>query len=189
LPGFHHLHLNSTNPDAAIAFYVKEFPSTSKTTWGGQPALKSPNNVLVLFDRVDTPPATQPQTAVWHFGWHVTNERQAMDRIRRDGVTLLPLYTTEEGGTVTINSDTWPGSGGVLGLTKAGIAEAKAKGVKPAGGAGFAYIRGPANLDAWVAKLRSEGVTFLMQPYTIGDSRAVMIEGPGREALELVEVK
>ncbi|MBZ5556434.1 MAG: VOC family protein [Acidobacteriia bacterium] len=306
VPGFHHLHLNSTNPELAIAFYVKEFPSTSKTTWGGQPALKSPNNVLVLFERVDMPPATQPQTAVWHFGWHVTNERQAMDRMRKDGVTLLPLYTTEEGGTVNISSDTWPGSGGVLGLTRAGIAEAKAKGVKPAGGAGFAYIRGPddamievqgdmpaerfnhvhmfqedpfcaqlwyqkhlnvalpqgrrgaaatprteencqvprspdktwpalevdgmyrspsagvtfgdvgmnwyvkqsdrplvstrghladhialsvANLDAWVAKLRGEGVAFLKEPYTLGDTRAVMIEGPSREALELVEVK
>jgi catechol 2,3-dioxygenase-like lactoylglutathione lyase family enzyme len=307
VPGFHHLHLNATNPELAIAFYVKEFPSTSKTTWGGQPALKSPNNVLVLFDKVDMPPATQPQTAVWHFGWHVTSEREAMGRMRKDGVTLLPLYTTEEGGTVNISSDTWPGSGGVLGLTKAGIAEARAKGVKPAGGAGFAYIRGPddamvevqgdmpaerfnhvhmfqtdpfcaqlwyqkhlnvappqgrrggppptprtetnctvpraadttwpaldvdgmyrspsagvtfgdvamnwyiaqndrplastrghladhialsvANLDAWIAKLRGEGVTFLMPPYKIGDTRAAMIEGPGREALELVEVR
>ena len=42
-----------------------------------------------------------------------------------------------------VSSDTWPGTGGVLGLTTAGIAEAKAKGVKPAGGAGFAYLRGP----------------------------------------------
>jgi hypothetical protein len=71
VPGFHHLHLNSTNPELAIAFYAKEFPTTSKTTWGGQPALKSTNNVLVLFERVEMPPATQPQTAVWHF-WHVT---------------------------------------------------------------------------------------------------------------------
>ena len=31
----------------------------------------------------------------------------------------------------------------MLGLTRAGIAEAKAKGVKPVGGAGFAYLRGP----------------------------------------------
>src|SRR3954463_6186504 len=135
-PGFHHLHLNSMNPDAAIAFYAKEFPSTSKSTWGGMPALKSPNNVLVLFTRVDQPPATQPQTAVWHFGWHVTDERATMARLRADGVILLPLYTTEEGGTVNINSDTWPGSGGVLGLTKAGIEEARKTNVKPAGGAG-----------------------------------------------------
>jgi 4-hydroxyphenylpyruvate dioxygenase-like putative hemolysin len=45
------------------------------------------------------------------------------------------------------------------------------------------------DLDAWVAKLRGEGVTFLTEPYPLGDTRAVMIEGPSREALELVEVK
>jgi 4-hydroxyphenylpyruvate dioxygenase-like putative hemolysin len=45
------------------------------------------------------------------------------------------------------------------------------------------------DLDAWVAKLRGEGVTFLDQPYKLGDTRAVMIEGPSREALELVEIK
>jgi hypothetical protein len=45
------------------------------------------------------------------------------------------------------------------------------------------------DLDAWVAKLRGEGVTFLEQPYRLGDTRAVMIEGPSREAIELVEVK
>jgi len=305
VPGFHHLHLNSMNPDAAIAFYTKEFPTTSRSTWGGLPALKSPNNVLVLFTKVDQPPATQPQTAVWHFGWHVTNERATMARLRADGVTLLPLYTTEEGGTVNINSDTWPGTGGVLGLTKAQIEEAKKNNVKPAGGGGFAYIRGPddalievqgdmpaerfnhvhmyqeepycaqlwyqkhlnaplpqgrrgnaeprteanckaprvpdktwpaleadgmyrgpsagvtfgdvamnwyikqsdrplvgtrghlvdhvglsvSNLDYWVAKLRAGGVKFLEQPYKLGDARAVMVEGPSRESIELVEVK
>ena len=56
-PGFHHLHLNSVNPDAAIDFYLKAFPSTSKITFAGQPALASPNNVLVLFYTVATPPA------------------------------------------------------------------------------------------------------------------------------------
>src|SRR5688572_9569814 len=72
-PGFHHLHLNGTDPDAAIAFYVKQFPSTSKTNWGGVPALASPNKVLVLFTKVDRAPASDPQaTAFWHFGWHVT---------------------------------------------------------------------------------------------------------------------
>ena len=44
-----------------------------------------------------------------------------------------------------MSSDTWPGTGGVLGLTKAQIAAAKAEGVKPAGGAGFAYMQGPDN--------------------------------------------
>jgi catechol 2,3-dioxygenase-like lactoylglutathione lyase family enzyme len=306
-PGFHHLHLNSMNPEAAAAWYAKEFPSTSKTTWDGMTALKSPNNVLVLFTKVEQPPATQPQTAFWHFGWHVTNERATMARLRADGVTLLPLYTGDpDRPTVNINSDTFPGTGGVLGLTRTQLDEAKKNNVKPAGGAGFAYVRGPddalievqgdmpaerfnhvhmyheepfcaqlwyqkhlnvpvsqgrrgtpaeprtdanckvpraadktfpaldldgmyrapqiplafgdvsmggymrqsdaslvstrghladhvglsvADLDAWVAKLRAENVKFLAQPYKLGESRAVMIEGPSREALELVEVK
>jgi catechol 2,3-dioxygenase-like lactoylglutathione lyase family enzyme len=306
-PGFHHLHLNSMNPDAAIAFYAKEFPSTSKTTWGGMPALKSPNNVLMLFTKVDQPPATQPQTAFWHFGWHVTNERTTMARLRADGVTLLPLYTGDADGTVSINSDTYPGTGGVLGLTRTQLADAKKNNVKPAGGAGFAYVRGPddalievqgdmpaerfnhvhmyheepfcsqlwyqkhlnvpipqgrrggppaeprtdanckvprgpdktwpaldvdgmyrapqiplvfgdvsmggytrqtdqplastrghladhvalsvADLDAWITKLRAENITFLEQTHRLGDTRAIMIEGPSHEALELVEVK
>jgi hypothetical protein len=45
------------------------------------------------------------------------------------------------------------------------------------------------NLDAWVAKLKSENVKFLEQPYTFGDTRAVLIEGPSLEAIELVETK
>src|SRR3954462_2101973 len=142
-PGFHHLHLNSMNPETAAAWYAKEFPSTARTTWGGMTALASPNNVLVLFTKVDQPPPTQPQTAFWHFGWHVTNERQTMARLRADGVTLLPLYTGEGDRTVNINSDTYPGTGGVLGLSRAQLEGAKRNNVKPAGGAGFAYIRGP----------------------------------------------
>ena len=45
------------------------------------------------------------------------------------------------------------------------------------------------NLDAWVTKLRNENVKFLEEPHKLGDTRAVMIEGPSKEALELVEVK
>lgn len=304
-PAFHHLHLNSVNPDAAIDFYTKAIPSTSKGTFDGKPALRSPNNVWVLFNKVGGPPATQPQTAFWHFGWHVTDVRATLDRFLRQNVPLLPLYTGEGTKTVFVSSDTYPGTGGVLGLTRMQIADAKAKGVKPNGGAGFAYLRGPddamveyqgnmpaerfnhvhiyqeqplcaalwyqrhlnvpapaaragqpvrteanckvergpdktlpaldwdgmyrtpavqttvfgdvnlyfymnqgstpfgstrgqlmdhfavsvANLDAWIAKLKAEDVTFLEQGYTIASLRAVMIEGPSKEAIEIVEVK
>ena len=41
-PKFHHVHLNSTDPDVAIAFYTRQFPSTSEGSWGGFPALRSP---------------------------------------------------------------------------------------------------------------------------------------------------
>jgi catechol 2,3-dioxygenase-like lactoylglutathione lyase family enzyme len=304
-PGFHHLHLNSVDPDAAVDFYTRQFPTTTKASWGGLTALASPNNVLVLFTRVARTPATSPQSAIWHFGWHVTDSRATLESYkRRPDITLLPLYTGDDGGSVFVSSDTWPGTGGVLGLTKTQIAEAKANGVQPTRAGGFAYMQGPddalveyagnhpaerfnhvhlyqedpfcaqlwygkhlnaavfagrtsrtplteatcrvargpdrtfpaldrdgmfrtpsaavvfgdvalpwymrqgeqplvstrgqlydhialsvADLDAWVAKLRGEDVTFLEEPYELGDTRAVMIEGPSREALELVEVR
>jgi catechol 2,3-dioxygenase-like lactoylglutathione lyase family enzyme len=304
-PGFHHLHLNSIDPDAAIDFYVRQFATSAKATWGGLPALRAPNDVLVLFTKVATPPPTSPQTAIWHFGWHVPDTRASLDSYQgRSDVTLLPLYTTDEGGEVFISSDTWPSTGRTPGLTRAQIAEARARGVQPTRTGGFGYMTGPdnalveyagnhpaerfnhvhfyqddpfcaqlwyqthlnapvfagrtsdtplteatckvprgpdrswpaldregmfrapsaavmfgdvafpcymrqgdrplastrgqlydhiglsvADLDAWVAKLRGEGVTFLEeQPYKLGNTRAVMIEGPSREALELIEI-
>jgi catechol 2,3-dioxygenase-like lactoylglutathione lyase family enzyme len=304
-PAFHHLHLNAVDPDAAIAFYTRQFPSTAKAAWGGIAALRSPNNVMVLFNTVATAAPILPQTAIWHFGWHVVDVRNNLAAYKtRPEVLLQPLFTTGDGGSVLVSSDTWPGAGGVLGLTRSQIAAARAEGTKPAGGAGFAYMAGPdgalieyqgnfpaerfnhvhmfqeepfcaqlwyrkhlgatavpgrsgeaarteenckvargadrtwpaleaegafrtptaavtfgdvaltwymrqgdkplvstrghlydhialsvADLDAWIARLRGEGVTFLEGPYALGDTRAAMIEGPSREAIELVEVK
>src|ERR1700730_10778452 len=139
-PGFHHLHLNSPDPDAAIDFYTKQFPSTSKSAWGGFPALKT-GKVFVLFTKVNTPAPTEPQTAIWHFGWHIVDVRENLATYQRNKVPLLPLYTSPEGGKVFVSSDTWPGAEGTLGRTRAQIAEAKANGVKPVGGAGFAYMQ------------------------------------------------
>jgi hypothetical protein len=41
-------------------------------------------------------------------------------------------------------------------------------------------------LDPWIAKLTAENVTFLQQPYKFGDTRAIMIEGPSRESIEII---
>jgi len=303
-PGFHHLHLNSIDPDAAIAFYARHFPTSSKRTWAGLPALAAPNDVLVLFTRVAAPAPTTPQSAIWHFGWHVPDAQASrMAFGARPDLELLPLYTTDEGGSVFVSSDTWPSKGPTPGLTKTQIAEARAAGIKPTRTGGFGYMRGPdralveyagnhpaerfnhvhlyqddpfcaqlwyqthlnapiyagrtsptpmtestctvprgpdrtwpaldregmfrtpsaavvfgdvalpwyarqgdrplassrgqlhdhialsvGDLDAWVAKLRAGGVRFLEEPYRLGDTRAVMIEGPSREAIELVEI-
>ncbi len=304
-PGFHHLHLNSVDPGAAIDFYVRQFPSTKKGSWGGHPALFSPNNVMILFDKVDAPPPTSPQSAIWHFGWHVADAQTTVRSFReRPDVVMRPLYTSDEGETVLISSDTWPGEAGALGRTKAEIAEARAKNIQPTRRGGFAYMSGGpedalfeiagdypserfnhvhmwhehpfcallwykthlnapvragfpdtdltdancrvprgedrtwpalnregmfrtpragvefgdvvltwyanqgaeplvssrgqmqdhiglsvADLDAWIDKLKGEAVRFLDGPYRLGDARAVMIEGPSREAIELVEIR
>ncbi|MBV8776933.1 MAG: VOC family protein [Alphaproteobacteria bacterium] len=43
------------------------------------------------------------------------------------------------------------------------------------------------DLDAWVDKLKGEGVRFLHETYAFGPTRAAMIEGPSLEAIALVE--
>ena len=147
-PSFHHLHLNSIDPEAAIGFYTRQFPATTaQTTWGGEPALAATNDVLILFTKVGKPPVASPDaTAFWHFGWHVTDSRATLEKFKRaPEVQLLPLYTSDDGGSVQISSDTWPGAAGVLGRTKSQIAEARTSGVKPAGVGGFAYMAGPDN--------------------------------------------
>ena len=90
-PHFHHLALNSVDPEAAIAFYLKEFPSTARTSWEGMPALKSPTNVLVIFQKLAAPPPSNPEiTAYWHFGWNVLDSRKALEVFRAQNL-LVPF--------------------------------------------------------------------------------------------------
>lgn len=303
-PGFHHLHLRSTDPAAAIDFYIRQFPTCSKGEWAGLPALFSPNDVMVLFEPVDAPAPRMPQSAIWHFGWHVEDSRASTAEFEaREEVAKRPLYTGIDGGAVQISSDTWFRSGDKLGVSRAQIAELQAEGAPIPGGPGFSYFAGPeetlfeiagdydqerfnhvhmwqedplcaqlwyqkhlnavprasfgavevtdadckvprtqdrsfpsltpegmfraprggvtfgdvdmiwypnqgdsplvsslgqfqdhiglsvADLDAWIDKLKGEGVRFLSDVYPLDDTRAIMIEGPSCEGLALVEVK
>ena len=70
--------------------------------------------------------------------------------------------------------------------------------IRPWPGGGLVSTRGKlvdhwalstANLDTTVARRKSESVTFLEEIHPWGSSRAAMIEGPDRIAIELVEVK
>jgi hypothetical protein len=45
------------------------------------------------------------------------------------------------------------------------------------------------DLDAWLAKFTREKVRILRPPYPFGSLRAVLIDGPGREAIEVLEQK
>jgi catechol 2,3-dioxygenase-like lactoylglutathione lyase family enzyme len=302
-PKFHHIELNSTDPDTAIAFYTREFASTARTTWEGMPALSSPDNVLIVFHKVTrAPDADANVTAYWHFGWNVADSRKSMETFRGQNI-LAPFYTDEAGDFVGISSDTYPYPPGVPGRTRAQLADAKAQNLQPSRKGGNGYILGPdgavieytgdrpervdhvhmwqddplcaqlwyqthleatprrsrgnapaptladcktpratepswpsltkngtyrsptggvsfsgvamnwypnqgnaplsptrghlidhvglcvTDLDAWVAKLKAEKVTFLEEPHRLGDTRAAMIEGPSHEAIELVEVR
>jgi catechol 2,3-dioxygenase-like lactoylglutathione lyase family enzyme len=299
-PHFHHLALNSADPDAAIAFFLKEFPSTARTSWEGILALMSPTHVMIIFQKVATSPPADPDiTAFWHFGWSAADSRKSLEVFRAQNL-LAPFYTDDQGDYVGISSDTYPYPPGVPGRTKPQIAEAVAQKLEPRRIGGNGYIFGPdhaiveftgnsperfdhvhmwqddplcaqfwyvshleatprrgtapitgencrtprsgdpswpslnpkgtyrsptggvsfddvamnwymnqtekplapttghlmdhvslsvSDLDAWIAKLKGEGVVFLKQPYRIGTTRAVMIDGPSHEAIELLEAR
>jgi Glyoxalase/Bleomycin resistance protein/Dioxygenase superfamily len=300
-PHFHHVHLNSTNPAASIDYYMKAIPGTTKETVAGFEAVKTNNGmggpIYMLFTKVNTPPAT-PDTVIWHFGWILPDSREALQRFHTMGLQVIPMYAAEDGGTIEITSDTFPGT-----LTKTQLADAKAKGVMPTKTGGYEYLKGPdgaiwenngngpvrfdhlhifhenpvcaqewyiahlgiprppargggpspaptgdckvaygepswpaplksgfvrqpggrvvvddvgffilpkqgsaplaptrgtvvdhmglsvPDLQGTIARLKSEGVTILEGPHTWGNTRAAMIEGPDRVAIELVEVK
>jgi Glyoxalase/Bleomycin resistance protein/Dioxygenase superfamily len=70
--------------------------------------------------------------------------------------------------------------------------------IRPWPGGGLVSTRGKlvdhwavstADLDATVARLKRENVKFLEEMHPWGSSRAAMIEGPDRIAIEIVEVK
>ncbi len=70
--------------------------------------------------------------------------------------------------------------------------------IRPWPGGGLVSTRGKlvdhwavstANLDQTVKRLKSEGVKFLEEIHPWGNSRAAMIEGPDRIAIEIVEIK
>lgn len=65
---FHHLHLNATDPQAAIQFYTSKFACEKGRFAGlldGVWAQKS----WMLFTKVSKPPIADLNSAVWHFGW------------------------------------------------------------------------------------------------------------------------
>src|SRR5882762_11309093 len=88
---FHHIHLNSTDPKAAAAYYPKPFAlSATATTFNGFEAVKT-GNVYVLFTKVATTPQnelTGPQTSVWHFGWNTPDSRKYDENFRAMGLEI-----------------------------------------------------------------------------------------------------
>jgi len=74
---------------------VRQFPTSREGELGAAlPVLAAPNDVLVLFSRVATAPATSPQTALWHFRLACPGTRGAsLESYKsRPDIPLLPLY-------------------------------------------------------------------------------------------------
>src|SRR5215510_3675496 len=107
-PGFHHIHMNSVNPSAAIEEFLQVYPGSTSVTVGGFAGLKSANNVTMLFTKVNASPPVPgpdritvdtPQTAFWHHVWSVKDARLVLAHLRArypafDSEKFIPQYTS-----------------------------------------------------------------------------------------------
>lgn len=65
---FHHLHLNSTDPAAAIDFYTSKLECEKRKFAGVQDAVWA-HGAWLLFTRVNAPPKSEITSGIWHMGW------------------------------------------------------------------------------------------------------------------------
>ena len=68
LAHFHHVHLNVTDPAAAIAFYTSKFDCEKASFNGVQDAVWAQKSWL-LFNKVARPPKSEITSTIWHIGW------------------------------------------------------------------------------------------------------------------------
>jgi catechol 2,3-dioxygenase-like lactoylglutathione lyase family enzyme len=92
LAHFHHVHLNSTDPPAAINFYTSHFDCEKASFMGNVPAVWAQKSWL-LFTKVATPPKSEITSAVWHIGWGAENMPETYDKQLKDGVKFATPIT------------------------------------------------------------------------------------------------
>lgn len=76
---FHHLHLNATDPAAAMAFYTRTFDCEKARFAGAEDAVWAQRSWL-LFTKVAAAPAWEPISSVWHFGWGAEDIKAAYQK-------------------------------------------------------------------------------------------------------------
>ena len=87
---FHHAHLNSTDPKAAIEFYTTHL-SGEKATFGGPGGIDAvwTQKSWLLFNKVKQPPPYEVVSPLFHIGWGAEDmkaefERQSSSRRHED---------------------------------------------------------------------------------------------------------
>jgi catechol 2,3-dioxygenase-like lactoylglutathione lyase family enzyme len=99
---FHHLHLNTTDPAAAIKFYTSKFDCEQRQ-FLDQDAVWAQQSWL-LFNKVKTAPPWQLTSAIWHFGWGAEDMKAAYQKQIELGTKFFtPLTDISDilGGTGT----------------------------------------------------------------------------------------
>jgi catechol 2,3-dioxygenase-like lactoylglutathione lyase family enzyme len=75
---FHHVHLNSADPAAAVRFYTSRF-DCEKAQYKGEDAVWAQKSWL-LFNKVDAAPPFEVTSAIWHIGWGAEDMKAAYQK-------------------------------------------------------------------------------------------------------------
>jgi catechol 2,3-dioxygenase-like lactoylglutathione lyase family enzyme len=104
---FHHMHLNTTDPAAAIDFYTSRF-DCQKSRFAGLVDAVWAQKSWILFSKVSTPPAWSLNTAIWHMGWGAEDMKAEYERQLKLGSKFFEPLTdiSDIGG----NPNAKPGS-------------------------------------------------------------------------------
>jgi catechol 2,3-dioxygenase-like lactoylglutathione lyase family enzyme len=170
MPKFHHIRINSVDPEKSLAWYAQYWPSGKKTTYAGFPAFTDDKGFYLLYQKVSkqAPGAfdraaqrSVPQSAFWTFGStfagpDLTAFRERISKLDPKQFQLVTLYGGPEGKQTALHSTALP-SGGQL-LTGTAIKEQAAKNA-PAqtGGLDFGYLVDPDGMLVEVTSGNAEG--------------------------------
>lgn len=98
---FHHLHLNATDPAADIQFYTTKFEGERGKLAGVLEGVWA-HKAWILFAKVNTPPASDITSTIWHFGWGAEDMKTAYQQQLDSGTKFqTPLTDISDigGGT------------------------------------------------------------------------------------------
>ncbi len=100
-PRFHHLHLNSTDPAAAIDFYTSKF-ACEKAKFAGLVDGVWTQKSWMLFSKVTKPPIWELNSAIWHFGWGAEDMKATYEKQLAMGTKFFtPLTDISDIGGAT----------------------------------------------------------------------------------------
>ncbi|MGH9839518.1 MAG: VOC family protein [Blastocatellia bacterium] len=89
---FHHLHLNTTDPKAAIDFYTSRFDCEKARFQGLTDAVWAQKS-WIFFNKVNAPPPWELTSAVWHFGWGAEKMKEEYERQLKLGTKFFTPLT------------------------------------------------------------------------------------------------
>src|ERR1700687_5039009 len=157
MPKYHHIHLNSVNPNTSLDWYATYWPAGRKTTVAGFPAFQG-GDLYLLYTKVgkQAPGAfdrklhrSVPQSALWTFGSGVVDTVGLVDRLTKvdpKRFEFLPVYSSPDDKKGVIRSSLAPQGGQLLTVTQLKERAEREKNAPPAprpGNQDFGYLVDP----------------------------------------------